>query len=155
MLENVLNKLNLASNVSELDAWNYAVTRNYKLMDYVRKLINEQLDEGIDADGDIIGEYSFAPEIISQGKKLEGDPFTLKDTGMFRGSIVVVGNKNDITIFANGDKTSTKKGRTEKVNLIDLYSVRIIELTDDNLLLLSDFIKTEYLIYLRNVLQIN
>jgi hypothetical protein len=149
MLNRLKDKLDRIERLQEQELWNYAVLKNYKLMDYIRKLINEQLDKGIDADGDIIGEYSFATEIISEGRKLEGDPFTLKDKGIFRASFVVVGGKNNITIYANGDKTSNKKGRLEKINLIDLYSVRIIELTNDNLNKIREIIRNEYLIYVR------
>lgn len=141
MLENIIRRLELASNVSELDAWRYA-TDSAVMSQKVRKWILEQLDEGINADDEIIGYYSY------NNKQLKGrDTYNLDDTGLFRSTISSYGTSDAIIIVANGQK--------EDENIIDKYSVRVIELTQEHKLLFIEFILKEYSIFLRNVLQIN
>lgn len=56
------------------------VRENKKL----QTLQQSQWDKGEDRDGQILGVYSRATEILSGGAKKEGEPFNLKDTGAFR-----------------------------------------------------------------------
>tara|TARA_R110000851_G_scaffold15512_1_gene51282 strand:+ start:309 stop:752 length:444 start_codon:yes stop_codon:yes gene_type:complete len=100
------------------------------LDEVIRLIEDEQLDIGIDADGDIIGVYSVATEMITEGEKKAGDKFNLLDTGEFRNSIKtrVIKDTNGYGIGIDADPE--KEGGD---NLFDLYGERIINLTNDNL----------------------
>jgi hypothetical protein len=100
------------------------------LDEVIRLIEDEQLDIGIDGDGDIIGVYSVATEMITEGEKKAGDKFNLLDTGEFRNSIKtrVIKDTNGYGIGIDADPE--KEGGD---NLFDLYGERIINLTSDNL----------------------
>lgn len=100
------------------------------LDEVIRLIEDEQLDIGIDGDGDIIGVYSVATEMITEGEKKAGDKFNLLDTGEFRNSIKtrVIKDTNGYGIGIDADPE--KEGGD---NLFDLYGERIINLTNDNL----------------------
>ena len=146
MLEFIVNRLRIATELSEVNAWRYA-TSSKVVQTKIREWILKQLDEGIDADEKIIGIYTYATEQLSAGRKKAGDPYDLDDTGLFRSTIGSYATDEMIIVVANGQKLGE--------NIIDKYTVRIIELTKENTALLKDFILNEYLIYIRNVLQIN
>jgi hypothetical protein len=141
MLNRIDKWLSIASKVSEREAWNYAV-QSVGMQRDIRKWIISQLDEGINADEQIIGYYS------PNNKQLKGrDTYDLDDTGLFRSTISAYGTPEAIIVVANGQK--------EDENIIDKFTVRIIELTDENLNKLRAFLLNEYLIYLNNVLYNN
>lgn len=146
MLENVLNRLKLAVNLKEVDAWRYA-TNSRIVSEKIKQWILDQLDDGLNANDEIIGIYSYATEQMSEGRKRAGEPYNLDDTGYFRSTIGSYSTDEYIVIVANGQKVGE--------NIIDKYSVRIIELTPEHTILFKDFVMNEYLIYVRNVLQIN
>ena len=100
------------------------------LDEVIRLIEDEQLDIGIDGDGDIIGVYSVATEMITEGEKKAGDKFNLLDTGEFRNSIKtrVIKDTNGYGVGIDADPE--KEGGD---NLFDLYGERIINLTNDNL----------------------
>ncbi len=99
------------------------------LEEVVRLIEDEQLDLGIDADGDIIGRYSVATEIITGGEKRAGDPFDLRDTGEFRDSIKAVLVNTGNSFYIQIDADAEKEGGD---NLFDLYGSRIINITAEN-----------------------
>lgn len=141
MLNRIDKWLTVASKVSEQDAWNYAV-QSVEMQRNIRKWVIEQLDEGINADEQVIGYYS------PNNRNLKGrETYDLDDTGLFRSTIGALPNSQYIAIVANGQK--------EKENIIDKYTVRIIELTEENLNKLRAFMLNEYIIYLNNVLYNN
>lgn len=86
--------------------------------------------EGIDTEGNIIGIYSFATEFITQGRKQEGEPFDLKDTGEFLASWVVTVRTAEIIIQTNPFKIDPIGGT---INLFEkLNNFKIVGLTDEN-----------------------
>jgi hypothetical protein len=144
MLGKVTNMLNRAIALNERDAWNFAVTNNYAISNAIKKWIIEQLEDGVDATGEIIGLYSFATEIISNGKKRAGDTYDLNLTGAFRASIVVVPKLFVISIYANG-----KKGNED---IIQKYGLEIIDLLDKNKVKLKEIILDEYIKYIKKTI---
>lgn len=91
---------------------------------------NDQLQKGIDGTGERITDnegndsYSFLTEWITRGRKQEGDPYTLKDTGEFYDSMVINVSNNEIEIDADPIKTDA--------NLFEKYGDDIIGLTDQS-----------------------
>ncbi len=107
---------------------------------------DDQLGEDrIDSLGQRLGFYSFATEVISKGKKKEGEPINLRDTGAFWDSWRVFIGNAIITIDANPDKEDT--------NLFDEYGIDVLGLTDENLQVLIDEALKQYIVwYQRNIL---
>lgn len=101
-------------------------------------------DEGIDALGNILGFYSIATEFLSGGRKKQGDPYTLNDTGAFWASFEVQVYQGHISINAKGQK--------EDDNLFDKFGIDILGLTDQNLQLLIEDAKEYYIEYYRSIL---
>jgi hypothetical protein len=100
---------------------------------------NQIMAEGIDTDGRIIGVYSFATEMITDGKKKAGEPFDLHDTGKFLESFRVNVSTGNITITSDPIKQDPLEGT---INLFDKFSNHKIEgLTDANLQALIDFVR--------------
>jgi hypothetical protein len=116
------------------------------LMDLIRE---EQLrKEGIDGDGDIIGRYSYVTQIISKGKKRAGEPYTLFDTGAFyRGMFVIV--LKDIL------KVESTSGSYIEMQDQLWWVDEIMSLTDENLQIYINWIKKDYIAYVRKVLQLD
>jgi hypothetical protein len=97
----------------------------------IEDLIQEnQLQKGIDGTGGRITDnegndsYSFLTEWITRGRKQEGDPYTLKDTGEFYDSMVIKVYSSEIDIDADPIKPDA--------NLFEKYGDDIIGLTDQN-----------------------
>ena len=98
---------------------------------------DQLLIEGVDTDGNIIGTYSFATELITDGEKKAGEPFDLKDTGKFHESFRVDVTTGGITITSDPIKVDPVEGT---INLFDKLDNHKIEgLTDENLQALIDF----------------
>lgn len=97
----------------------------------ILKLNEDQLDNSITATDKPIfsskrgrGTYSRATEILSGGRKEEGDPYNLFDSGAFRNSLFVNVNKNEAIFGSLDPKTPT---------LVDDYGINILGLNDENL----------------------
>lgn len=144
MLGNVKGLLTRAKALNERDAWNYAVTNNFAISNKIKDWLIEQLDDGYNGKGEIIGIYSFATEIISKGRKKAGDFYDLNDKGIFRASIVVVPKLFVISVFANGKKADE--------DIIQKYGVEVIQLMKKNKVKLKEIILNEYLKYIRKTL---
>jgi len=125
-------------------AWFEAFTPNTKkeIVDLVRE--SQLRAEGIDGDGDVIGFYSFATEVISGGSKQQGDHFTFDDTGEFFRSMFLRVLSNSFAIVADGQK--------EDDNLFDKYGNEIIALTDENLEKVTVMVRKAYVDYVRRIL---
>lgn len=101
---------------------------------YIKKFIIEeliqkdQLQKGMDEDGDIIGYYSEFTESINPEKRA-GTPYTLKDTGDFYKSMFITVNTNYIEIDADPIKTDENG---EQTNLFYKYTESIIGLTEES-----------------------
>lgn len=98
---------------------------------------SSQLAKGLDADGDIIGVYSRATEIITGGKKKAGSPFTLKDTGFYYDSHKVVAALEGFTIVA--DSKTNKKG--DFLQRLSIDANKVQDLSDGNLQIVIDEVK--------------
>ena len=147
MLNRIISKLDRISKLTEQELWDYAI-QSTEMKNKIRLWVIAQLDEGINADDKVIGIYSQSTQKITKGRKKAGQRYNLEDTGDFRESIGVLPNNLYIAIVANGQK--------EDENILDKYSYRVIELNKKHLSLLSEFIRNEYLIYVRkNLLSVN
>jgi len=105
--------------------WIQSFTTELKNM--ILKLIKEdQLTaQGIDEAGEVIGYYSYVTELITKGRKQQGDPYNLNDTGAFYRSMFVTPLRDSFVIDADGNKGQD--------DLFTKYGEGIIGLTDENL----------------------
>lgn len=134
-----------AQRLSDSEAWFEAHTGSVKKI--ILNLIREsQLrSQGIDENEKIIGFYSRATEIISNGRKKAGDPFTLYDTGQFYRSMFIVVLKDSILIDADYTKMQDQ----------DWWSINILGLTEKNLDIYAEMVRQNYIKYARRILGIN
>lgn len=116
------------------------------IQDYIQE--DQLFNKGVDEDSDIIGTYSYATQLINP-EKIEGDPYTLKDTGDFYKSMYIVVLNDSIVIEANGLKTD-EKGET--TDLLQLYGNGILGLTDENKTRLAMELIDRYYIEVQNLL---
>ena len=130
--------------LSDAVAWFEAFTpRNKKeILDLIRE--DQLRDKGIDGDGDVIGFYSFATEVISGGAKQQGDHYTFDDTGKFFLSMFIRVMSDRFTINADGQK--------EDDNLFDKYGQEIIKPTDESIDQIKIIIRKSYIAYVRKIL---
>lgn len=130
--------------LSDSVAWLETFTPKTKkeIIDLVRE--SQLRAEGIDGDGDAIGFYSFATQIASNGRKQQGDHYTLEDTGEFFRSMFLRVLSNSFEIVADGQK--------EDDNLFDKYGDEIIALTDENLEKVKIMVREAYVNYVRRIL---
>ena len=94
----------------------------------------DQLSQGLNSDGDIIGTYAAFTDIISENtvfefegqrfEKIAGEPYNFVDTAEFFESFQVAVYADGFTIYANDEK--------EEGNLQDIYGKNILGLTDEN-----------------------
>jgi hypothetical protein len=137
--------LQKAIELSDTIAWFDAHSDEVKdsILDLIRQ---EQLfEEGIDEEGQIIGYYSRLTEELSGGSKKAGDPYTLKDTGQFYRSMVVKVLNDSIVIDANYTKMEDQKW----------WKIGILGLTEDNLEKYAEMVRENFILYAREVLDIN
>ena len=89
--------------------------------------IDQLFNDGTDANGEFLGYYSEATELINRGlgnNKTTADHITLKDTGDFYKSFFVRIYKNGFTIIANSIK--------DKTDLTEVYGKDIIGLSENS-----------------------
>jgi hypothetical protein len=137
--------LQRAKLLKELDAWYSAFTKltNDQLINWVQ----DQLQEGRDGQNVLMGTYSYATELISKGRKRQGDNYTFEDTGYFYDSMQVYISEYLIEITGDG-----KKGND---NLYSKYSQFLTTLNDEHIKLLQEIIIKAYTDYIRKVLRLN
>jgi len=133
--------------LSEAVAWidTFDSVTKKQIIDWIQQ--DQLIDEGINKFGKIIGCYSYATELISNGKKKQGDHYNLFDTGAFFRSFVVIVGIDAIKIDANAQKGED--------NLFKKFGNKIIGLTDENFTKLKELVKKSYISYARKVLQID
>jgi len=126
-------------------AWLDAHTPQVK--EDVLNLIREAqlMAEGVDENNEIIGTYSYMTEVISGGRKQEGDPYNLNDTGEFFRSMYIKVLADSIIIDANYQKMEDK----------DWWSISILGLTQENLDKYAQMVKENYIKYARKVLELD
>jgi hypothetical protein len=134
---------NRAKKLNVVFAWLEAIDSDTKNK-ILETLKNDQLQKGINEKGDVIGLYSYWTEIISNGKKQEGDPYTLEDTGAFYNSLFVTVSTDSLNIDGNG-----KKGEQ---NLFDKYTAAIVGLTKESKDKLAEILIPKYQNYVAKVL---
>lgn len=142
----VINRARLLA--SETLAWYEALDPKMRreILDLIRY---EQLNKrGIDEDGDIIGEYSRATEWITQGRKKEGDPYTLKDTGAFYQSMFVTVLRDSFIVDGDTEKMEGENWWLRN----NISAERILGLTDENLQIVIEKFKVKYHEYLTKIL---
>ena len=137
--------LQRAKLLKELDAWYSAFTKltNDQLINWVQ----DQLQEGRDGQNVLMGTYSYATELISKGRKRQGDNYTFEDTGYFYDSMQVYISEYLIEITGDG-----KKGND---NLYSKYSQFLTTLNDEHIKLLQEIIIKAYTDYIRKVLRLD
>lgn len=124
--------------------WTFVTDRNLK-QDIISLVQNNQLrDKGVDENGEVIGFYSMLTEVVSKGKKQQGEHYTLDDTGEFFKSFYITVLKDSFVINADGQK--------DEDNLFDKYGNGIIGLTDESIEVVKARIKEGFINYL---LQLN
>lgn len=134
--------LDRAERLSELEAWYKTFDGNTKkkIVDWVRQ--DQIREQGLDSTGDEIGFYSYATELISNGEKQEGEPFTLYDTGETYRSLYLVVLRDAIVI--EGDFT--------KMQDQDWWSEKIYKLNENHVDKLRELVKNSFIAYVRKTL---
>jgi hypothetical protein len=113
-----------------------------EIIDLVRE--SQLRAEGINSKGDVIGLYSFATQLASNGRKQQGDHYTFDDTGEFFRSMFLRVLSNSFTIVADGQK--------EDENILVKYGDEIIALTDENFERVKIMVRKAYIDYVRRIL---
>lgn len=104
--------------------------------------------EGVDEDGDVLGLYSRATELLSGGKKKEGDPYNLNDSGAFYRSMRIIVSPDSMLI--DGD---TEKMEGEPWWVINNISAeKVLGLTDENQTRLALRLEKQYIEYVKKTL---
>jgi hypothetical protein len=137
----------LFDSVAWIEALNPAVRK--QILDWIR---DDQLTaKGEDEDGDVIGYYSRATELFSGGRKKEGDPFDLNDTGAFYRSMFVQPLSDGLIIDGDTEEMEDSFSQTNGYWWHD----GILGLNDENLEKLARIIQAKYIEYARKTLGIN
>lgn len=144
----VLNKHRLLfDSVAWIDGLNPAMRK--QILDWIR---DDQLTaKGEDEDGDVIGLYSRATELFSGGRKQEGDPFDLNDTGAFYRSMFVQPLSDGMIIDGDTAKMEDSFSQTNGYWWHD----GILGLNDENLDKLAVAMADAYRRYARKTLGID
>ena len=130
--------------ISDAVAWFEFFTTENKtfIIDLIRQ---KQLKEkGEDKTGEIVGFYSYATELITNGRKQEGDPYTLEDTGEFYQSMF-------ISAFADLFEINDGQG-ADKMKDQEWRSDDIVGLNEENLDEVVRLMRKHYLNYARKIL---
>lgn len=120
---------------------------NATLQQIIDWIQDDQLtNKGVDKFGEVIGTYSYATELITRGRKQEGEHYTLNDTGDFYRSMYVQVLRESIIINANPNKGLD--------DLFVKFGTGIIGLTDENLGKLKEIARKSYIKTAKAILQI-
>ena len=131
--------------LKELSAWNSAFNQLTKKQ--LIQWVQDQLQEGKDGKNVLMGTYSYATELISKGRKQQGQNYTFEDTGYFYNSMQVYISEYLIEITGDG-----KKGND---NLYSKYSQFLTTLNDEHIEKLKEIVKEAYIDYIRKILRID
>ncbi len=111
--------------------------------------MDQLYEQGIDATGNVIGYYSAFTQMLNP-EKVQGEHYTLKDTGDFYRSMVLHIYENYIEIDADAIKIDRITG--QETNLFLKYGEEIVGLTEENLEKVRQQIKQRYIEEVRNTL---
>jgi hypothetical protein len=144
----VEQRIKLALLLDEAIMWYSAHTEFIK--DVILDLItdNQLMDKGVDADGEIIGRYSKATEMISGGRKKAGDPYNLNDTGSFFRSMFINVLENSIEIDASSQTFTEMQDQ-------NWWRISILGMTEQSLNQYVELLKENYIIFTRETLGID
>lgn len=120
----------------------FTPTTRRQILDLIRE--SQLRNQGIDGDGDEIGFYSFATELISEGEKQEGDHYTLDDTSKFFKSMFIRVASTLFTINADGQK--------EDVDIVEKYGIDIIKPTNESIDQIKIILRKQYIAYVKRIL---
>ena len=115
------------------------VLNDKEVLKLIVDLNKEQLSEGLDSDGLLVGTYRARTEHIARNyqfygvdkprkDKIEGQPYNFEWSGRFIDSIFAL--EKDLSIVIDADVIRTKDGET--VNLLDKFGEKILGLTKEN-----------------------
>jgi hypothetical protein len=126
----VMNLLRRVSQFETREVWR-SIFSETEFQQFVLDLIriHQLFEKGIDETGDVIGYYSWTTENMYNPEKVEGTPYTLKDTGAFYRSMEATLGDLELTIDADPLKTDKTGKRT---NLFEKYGEGIIGLADES-----------------------
>lgn len=117
------------------------------ILNYIKQ--DQLFEKGVNENDKIIGLYSKMTERLSNGKKKEGTPYTLFDTGEFYESINYLVGYKLINITADPIKID-EDGET--TNLFEKYGEGIIGLTTSSKEKLAIEIQKRFIVELRKLL---
>jgi len=84
-------------------------------------LQQQQLNEGENKKGKIIGVYSAFTEIITNGRKKAGEPYNFQDTGaFFEGMFIKIQTSPEFAIIIDSSDSKTKELEEEYPSLLGL-----------------------------------
>ena len=142
MLDYLNTYLEKAATISEKTAWFQVINRDVQF-EIIRLNTDDQLyEEGVLSDGSFLPDYS-ETSVNVYGKS--AGHITLKDTGEFYQSFIVKVNTAGIMIVANDVKDDTV--------LSDRYGIDILGLTEENLQVIREMLKANYINYIYEALQ--
>lgn len=120
----------------------FKVWKKRAVQKFIEELNRQQLAKSIDSkgvqlsyktkDGVLRTGYSFFTAKASRGRKKEGDPFTLEDTGEFYKSIKALPELVGVDFFADLEK--------DKKFLKKRFGKNIVGLTNENIEILRKFV---------------
>lgn len=96
--------------------------QNKIIVEYIQQ--DQLFERGVDETGQVIGTYSATTEMLTNGRKKEGDPYNLFDTGEFYKSMVILLGKDFFEVDADPIK--------ENDNLFTKFGEGIIGLTEES-----------------------
>jgi hypothetical protein len=119
--------------------WNHVFSEK-EFQTWILDLIRDDqlMEKGVDEKGKVIGTYSWATQNIYNSSKIEGEHYTLFDTGDFYKSMVILLGTNYFEIDADPIK--------ENANLFTKYGEGVIGLTEESLEKLREETKRRYAI---------
>ncbi len=134
MLDKLLRVLNNAINL-DIDSIMFKIYFDNEIENFIITSNRiDQLSEGLDTEGQIIGVYSAKTEEINYGQtftfggltveKIAGEPYNLLDTGQFFNSIKLGVLKDGFVIYGN----DIKDGKS----LSDRFDTELLGLTQEN-----------------------
>jgi uncharacterized protein YuzE len=82
------------------DIFRFDTNFKNQILDEVR----EQLNQGKNSEGQIVGFYSYATELITKGRKQQGDNYNFQDTGDFFRSLYISYTPESMTVEGDGKK---------------------------------------------------
>lgn len=150
-LDNDLGELlKRTKKISEEKIWKKSFNAKLKktILDWIR---NDQLQKGVDEDGDIMGLYSEWTEMMNP-EKIAGTPYTLKDTGDFYKSLFIDVLSDEFVIDGDGLKIDENGKKTD---LFKWLGDGIVGLTEKNKEKLVEELKIKYVENVRKILQID